>query len=437
MRIFCPMHHFTDDPKSGIETGLWNFVLHLAKRGHEIHVATVSYELTHFSKKELKKKGIRVFSLIQYKTHGLGKTESLLTLLAYFTLRLRFRYNWIYIIDPGPTHFDRFPLGARVAARVLVPDGKEMQRVFQSGDWLFDRKQKNEAEGWTSRQTPILYTIAEFIAEKIWYKLFPVSQVGKHADLLLCEGSKTYHHYKKERSQRVAYLPLGVEDYRFKNTPQAKISPDKKFIYLFVGRIQRMKGIYYLIDAFKEIAKNKKDVELRIIGRHHGIYTHILETSLKGIEDRVKLLGEMDRMSVIQHIRAAHVIVDPMVWANFSTIALEALYCGKPFIGALYGNTGDFVEHKKTGFLVDARQVNELHHWMEYVHEHYPQAQKIAEEGKKFVQKHLTWKQVTDILLDYLEKFSHVEAWLAHEKAVADLFCHHKEEKITGNGPRD
>lgn len=411
MRIFVPVHHFTDDPTSGIETGLWNFPLQLAEAGHEVHVFTLSSKLVHHTKAELRKKGIRLYQILQYKTHGLDKTVSFLSWVGYALLRLKYRYDWVFIIDAGLTHFGRFPLGAKVAARVLVSQDPATQAFFQTGDWLFDRQRKDEAEGWRTQTPPFFFRVCRFLAEQIWYRYLPVHEVGEKSDILFCEGSSTYAYYRALYPTRAAYLPLGVENYRFDTTPHTSAEAQKKFAFLFVGRIQRMKGIYYLIEAFRRLAAIYPAIELWVVGRHHGIYSDLLAQHLDGLEDRVRVLGEADRSTVIRYLRACQVVVDPMIWANYSTIALEALYCEKPLIGARNGNTKDFVRDGETGFLVDARDVSELSSVMEHVYTHYPEAVEGAKKGSQFVKDHLTWKKVGHLVEKHFLLFDDKRAW--------------------------
>lgn len=404
MKILAPMHHFTDNPTSGIEAGLWNFVKSLAESGNKIFVVAVSTNLTNETKETLKKKNIFLYQIYNYKTHGMGYTESFMIFIFSILLRVFHKFDWIFIIDEAKTPFSNFKLGSKLASRVLAPETEVAKEIFTTGEWAYDRKRKDESEGWKNRKVPFFYRLNRFIAIKIWYKLFPVNDRGQNSDILFCEGKEALKYFRGKGRSNPVYLPLGVEDYRF-DVAHDIINTNGKFVYLFLGRILRMKGIYFLIKAFKKLSCKYPDMELWIIGDSFGEYTKELEKEMKGFEDKIKVLGKKGRDDVVRYMKSGSVIVDPMIWANFSSVALEALYCEKPLIAPLYGNSKDFVFDGETGFLVDSRDVDKLAEKMEYYYNNYDEAKKMAEKGKIFVKKYLTWNKVAKIADDNFRFF--------------------------------
>lgn len=400
MNILLPAHHFTDDPKSGIETGFWNFAKCLAERGHKIFVVANSVELLGETKASLKAKNIFLYQIYNYKTHGIGYTEGFMFFFFTLFLRIRYKFDWIFIVDEARTPFSRFKLGARLASRILTPETDLAKEIFTTGDWAYDRQRKDVGEGWDKRAVPFSYRVYSFLAAKIWYKLFPVKMRGENSDILFCEGRESFDYYRKIGRKNPVYLPLGVEDYRFDAYQGDLVDSKGKFSYLFIGRILRMKGVFYLIEAFKKMADKYEDIELWIIGHSHGEYKEKLYNDIKGYEDSIKILGEKNRQEIVRYMKSCQVVVDPMIWANFSSVALEALYCGKPLIAPLYGNAKDFVKDGQSGFLLDSRDVYKLQEKMEFFHENYEQAKIMGQRGHDFVKQHLTWAKVAKIVED-------------------------------------
>ena len=401
MRILVPTHHFTDNPTCGVDIGIWNFVKYLAEFGNSVYVVTTSLSLRYETRKSLKKKGINIYKVYNYKNHHLDETEAFVTFLFSCFLRIFLKFDWIFIIDEARTPFSRFKLGAKLAARVIRPKTKEVEK-FKGDDWEYDRKRKNIAEGVDSDKRPVLYRAIMFFAVRVWYRIFPIKVSAENADLLFCEGGETLRYCKKIGRKNAIYLPLGVEDYRI-DKQEGEIETNGHFVYLFVGRILRMKGIYYLIDAFKQLSHMYPDVRLWIIGKANGEYKDRLVAELRGYEDKIKFFGEKNRDEIFKYMKSSHVVVDPMIWANFSSVVLEALYCGKPTIAPLGGNAKDFIKDGFNGFLVDSRDISRLRERMEYFYTHYDEAKKIGERGKVYVKEHLTWRKVAKNVEQYMK----------------------------------
>lgn len=402
MNILIPAHYFTDNPLSGIDTGIWNFCKHLANKGHKIFVVTTSCKLKDETRKSLKSKNINVYCIYNYKTHGLGHTESFMIFIFSLFLRIFYKFDWIFIIDEAKTPFSHFKLGAKLASRVLKAGIDEKKEIFNSGDWAYDRARKDIGAGWQKRKMPLLYFLTRFIAIKFWYRLYPVNLVGENSDILFCEGSEVLNHCRSTKRNNPVYLPLGVESYRFDNFNGNYIDTEKKFVYLFIGRILKMKGIYNLIKSFKILAGKYDNLELWIIGSSFGEYTELLKNDIKGFEDRIKILGEKNREEIVQYIYSCHVVVDPMIWANFSSVALETLYCKKPLIAPLLGNSKDFIKDNISGMLADSRDIISLTEKMDYIYSNYQESKKMGENGYLFVSKYLTWDKVAKIVEDNL-----------------------------------
>ena len=400
MNILLPVHFFTDNPTSGITTGFWNIAKHLAERGHKIFVVANAVELHDETKKSLRAKNIYLYQIFNYKTHGYGYTEAFMSFIFALWLRLFRKFDWIFIFDEAKTPFSHFKLGAKLASRILTPETDIAKETFTTGDWAYDRQRKDISEGWDKRTVPLLYRLFRFIAVRLWYRLFPVKARGENSDILFCEGKETANYYRASGRRNPVYLPLGVEQYRFDAFAGGLIDSGGKFSYLFVGRILRMKGIYYLIEAFKRLADKYSDIELWVIGHSSGEYSEKLYSDIRGYEDKIKVLGEKNRNEVVRYMKSCQVVVDPMIWANFSSVALEALYCAKPLIAPKYGNSKDFVQDGSSGFLVDSREVDSLAEKMEYMLTHYDEARQMGQAGREFIVKYLTWDKVAKIVED-------------------------------------
>jgi len=116
--------------------------------------------------------------------------------------------------------------------------------------------------------------------------------------------------------------------------------------YIFVGRIEEIKGINLLIDAFKELPEDR----ILVIG------TGTLENKIKdrisreGIQN-VSLLGFVPHDRVKEHIIKSKALIMCSQWyETFGMVISEAYSCKIPVIVGNIGNIKDLVIEGKTGY---------------------------------------------------------------------------------------
>lgn len=138
------------------------------------------------------------------------------------------------------------------------------------------------------------------------------------------------------------------------------VALEKENTILYVGRILPHKGINYLIDAFRIL--NRPDYKLKIVGR---IYNQEFYNHLKHLAESlaVEFIHNADDNQLLQEYRTARVTVLPSVhtdcYGNYSPIPelmgftlLESQACGTPVICTDAGAMHEFIDDKRTGFVV-------------------------------------------------------------------------------------
>jgi len=110
---------------------------------------------------------------------------------------------------------------------------------------------------------------------------------------------------------------------------------ENKKIILFVGRLIPVKGINYLIEAFRLVKKKIKDpsVVLLIVGDGNE-YNPLNEIVKKNdLIDSVLFTGELSKIYINYLYQSSYLFVLPSLSEGFPTTILEALYYGIPVIG--------------------------------------------------------------------------------------------------------
>jgi len=166
---------------------------------------------------------------------------------------------------------------------------------------------------------------------------------------------------------RISVISPGVDTQHFFPMPQRAarerlgMSHAARTI-LFVGRIERLKGIDTLIRAIALIAHERpswvQQVCVAIIGGDPTTDENAELERLKrmreelGLDDLITFLGARDQDQLRYYYNAASFVVMPSRYESFGMVALEAMACGRPVIASEVGGLAHLVRHGETGFHV-------------------------------------------------------------------------------------
>jgi glycosyltransferase involved in cell wall biosynthesis len=146
-----------------------------------------------------------------------------------------------------------------------------------------------------------------------------------------------------------AALPSGVTDKIFHMpdvgvdldtwNQRAKIASrdDSEIRFVYLGRLTDLKGIQYLIPAFKPVAEREPRAVLYILG--DGVMRASLEelTRSLNLTDRVKFVGWVSAEEGVRRLRSADVMVMPGLREVGGIVLLEAMAVGLPVIATNWG----------------------------------------------------------------------------------------------------
>ncbi|HLF72069.1 MAG TPA: glycosyltransferase family 1 protein [Dehalococcoidia bacterium] len=133
---------------------------------------------------------------------------------------------------------------------------------------------------------------------------------------------------------------------------------------LFIGSLERRKGLATLIDAFAAAApKLDEDTKLIVIGRAADETAAQIQTRIDeaGLQRRVVMMGAVSREKALELLRTARALVYPSEAEGFGLPVLEGLALGTPVvtsnIPAIHSWAGDsvtYAEPNNRGSLTDA-----------------------------------------------------------------------------------
>lgn len=134
-------------------------------------------------------------------------------------------------------------------------------------------------------------------------------------------------------------IPAGINRARFAPTPEAKrLYDDGKVNILFVGRLDRRKGVPHLLEAYAALRAERADARLIVVGNGPEAQAAHAFVAERGVPD-VIFTGAVAASELPAYYRAAHIFCSPAYEnESFGVVLLEAMAAGLPIAG--YANAG-------------------------------------------------------------------------------------------------
>jgi glycosyltransferase involved in cell wall biosynthesis len=123
----------------------------------------------------------------------------------------------------------------------------------------------------------------------------------------------------------------------------------KEKIILFVGRLDEIKGLDFLILSFKQIIKKKSNCRLVVIG--DGDFYIYLKKSMD-YWNKITFIGHLEKEKLYKFYQVADVGVLPSFHEQCSYVAIEMLMFGIPLIVVDTTGGAESVIDNNTGFVV-------------------------------------------------------------------------------------
>jgi glycogen(starch) synthase len=129
---------------------------------------------------------------------------------------------------------------------------------------------------------------------------------------------------------------------------------------LFVGRLERNKGMLALARALPDVLRRCPGVGFRFVGRD-GVdeagrsWRQRLLAGVPAAERSRVHFERVPRGELIHRYRQAELSVLASIWENFPYVLLEAMACGTPVVATRTGGVPEIVEDGVTGILVPSQ----------------------------------------------------------------------------------
>ncbi len=193
-----------------------------------------------------------------------------------------------------------------------------------------------------------IFLIVEMLSILFNKKVIAISEAVK----------KTLQRYEFVSAEKIFVLHNGFEYQKYYKVANPKANNNGKIIIGTVCRLERQKGLIYLLSAIKIISAKYPNVHLEIIG-DGSLMQKLKDFSDKlGISNSVTFFGKF--ADVIPFYRRMNIFVLPSIYEGFGIVLLEAMAAGIPIVATSVHGIKEVIVDGESGILVPPKKPDEI-----------------------------------------------------------------------------
>lgn len=181
----------------------------------------------------------------------------------------------------------------------------------------------------------------------------------------------------KQYTHKIKYIPNGIDPKVFKSYPKVL----KKYTCMFVGRLEKQKNLYVLINAISQL-KKKSQRNALFIG-NGPLKQELIAFSYKK-QVQVKFLDKVPHNLLPKYYNQCQMFVLPSLIEGNPKVLLEAMSCGMTVIGNQVEGIASIIKHNRNGLLFN-NNTERLRKQIDYTRNHKYFRSHLGREARKLI----------------------------------------------------
>lgn len=141
---------------------------------------------------------------------------------------------------------------------------------------------------------------------------------------------------------------------------------DSDFVFIFVGRLVRDKGINELVSAFSQI-KNDNSIKLLLVGSYEHDLDPLFSDTLAEIQNNPNILHVGFKQDVRPYFAISHCLVFPSYREGFPNVVMQAGAMLLPSIVSDINGSNEIIEEGQNGLIIPVKDTAALKMAMEKI----------------------------------------------------------------------
>ena len=244
-------------------------------------------------------------------------------------------------------------------------------------------------------------------------------RIFKVADGVQFLSSELYNYIPKLNIDvnKVFVITRGVDTEIFKPRNGKEFSraeldiKENDMVVLYVGRLDLVKGVNYLLQAAKEIIPRYKNLKFLIVG--DGSLRKEYEAFAESFPDNIIFTGF--RKDIPELMNISDIFVLPSLSEGAANVVMEASASVLPVIATEVGEVPQIVLNGKTGILVNSKDVNALVNALKKLINNPLLAKEMGEAGQKRMEEKYSWETICRKLETFYKETIERHGMVTHE----------------------
>lgn len=225
--------------------------------------------------------------------------------------------------------------------------------------------------------------------------------------------------YYGAHPEKITVIPCGVDTKLFRPRDPAvarrRLGLPEGRLLLFVGRIERLKGIDTLLEAAALLMARPGYDDLRVLivggdletdGDNPELHRVRKLAGDLGIRTRVDFLGSQPQPALPDFFSAADLTIMPSHYESFGMVALESMACGTPVIASRVGGLARLVRDGETGLLVPEEEPTALAMQIHAILQDEPERAAMSRRAATYARE-FAWGCIADRIVGLYDELIH------------------------------
>jgi len=236
---------------------------------------------------------------------------------------------------------------------------------------------------------------ARLISYPLELKLVQASDIITTISRTIAQELKDYYNLNEGE---LTVIGNGTDEKFF--YPQQKKSENGKKYIMYVGHVDREKGLFDLVEAGRLICRKNNDITFIVAGKGRDLNKLKRKIRKLKLHNRFRFLGQVSKNRLVKLYQNADLFVLPSYHEGIPTVLLEAMSCGTPVIATDVRGNRDIISSGENGILVPPRAPKKLAETILYLIEDKKLRERIGKNARKTIEEKYTWNTISDMILE-------------------------------------
>lgn len=142
---------------------------------------------------------------------------------------------------------------------------------------------------------------------------------------------------------------------------------ENDFVFIFVGRLVKDKGINELVEAFFRLQSNYSNIKLLLVGPFENDLDPLNNETLKIIKESDNIIAVGFQNDVRSYFAIADALVFPSYREGFPNVVMQAGAMGLPSIVTDVNGSNEIIIENENGIIIPVKDVNAIYEGMEKI----------------------------------------------------------------------